>query len=60
MIRGKTVSDILVEYEIILPEEREIVTYGIKQTVISLGHIALFLIIGFGMRMFCETAVYFV
>lgn len=36
MIRGKTVSDILVEYEIILPEEREIVTYGIKQTVISL------------------------
>ena len=37
MIRGKTVSDILVEYEIILPEEREIVTYGIKQTVISLG-----------------------
>ena len=43
MIRGKTVSDILVEYEIILPEEREIVTYGIKQTVISLGHIALFL-----------------
>ena len=53
MIRGKTVSDILVEYEIILPEEREIVTYGIKQTVISLGHIALFLIIGFGMHMFC-------
>ena len=60
MIRGKTVSDILVEYEIILPEEREIVTYGIKQTVISLGHIALFLIIGFGMHMFCETAVFLV
>lgn len=50
----------LVEHEIILPEEREIVTYGIKQTVISLGHIALFLIIGFGMHMFCETTVYFV
>ena len=56
MIRGKTVSDILVEHEIILPEEREIVTYGIKQTVISLGHIALFL----RMHMFCETTVYFV
>jgi hypothetical protein len=25
VIRGKTVSDILVEYEIILPEERELV-----------------------------------
>lgn len=25
MIRGKTVSDILVEHEIILPEERELV-----------------------------------
>ncbi len=60
MIRGKTVSDILVEHEIILPEEREIVTYGIKQAVISLGHIALFLIIGLEMHMFCETAVYFV